>query len=177
MQTFLFQSIKVIKCELIWSVEKICIVHSDFAVFSICNGFEIFIFKFLFFWNDDGSNNLWISFFGQFFFHILNHRKLLGRDLIVVETLIQGCQCVSCCQWYLSVKWHGHIKFIATGWFTEFKFGRDWRISKIINAFLLHFFLLIRLVLLNACTWSYKVLMQTSRESIFFPKGLQNLSM
>lgn len=25
MQTFLFQSIKVIKCELIWSVEKICI--------------------------------------------------------------------------------------------------------------------------------------------------------
>lgn len=49
MQTFLFQSIKVIKCELIWSVEKICIVHSDFAVFSFCNGFEIFIFKFLFF--------------------------------------------------------------------------------------------------------------------------------
>lgn len=49
--------------------------------------------------------------------------------------------------------------------------------QKLLYAFLLHFFLLIRLVLLNACTWSYKVLMQTSRESIFFPKGLQNLSM
>lgn len=120
-----------------------CIVHSDFAVFSICNGFEIFIFKFLFFWNDDGSNNLWISFLDNFFFHILNHRKLLGLDLIVVESLIQGCQCVSCCQWYLSVKWYGHIKFIATGWFTEFKFGKDWRISKIIICFSLAFFLLI----------------------------------
>lgn len=140
MQTFLFQSIKVIKCELIWSVEKICIVHSDFAVFSICNGFEIFIFKFLFFWNDDGSNNLWISFLDKFFFHILNHRKLLGLDLIVVETLIQGCQCVSCCQWYLSIKWYGHIKFIATGCFAEFKFEKDWQISKIIICFSLAFF-------------------------------------
>lgn len=72
--------------------------------------------SFCFFWNDDGSNNLWISFL-TIFFHILNHRKLLGLDLIVVESLIQGCQCVSCCQWYLSVKWYGQIKFTATGWF------------------------------------------------------------
>lgn len=35
--------------------------------------------------------------------------------------------------------------------------------QKLLYAFLLHFFLLIRLVLLNACTWSYKVLRQVGK--------------
>lgn len=175
MQTFLFQSIKVIKCELIWSVEKICTVHSDFAVFSICNGFEIFIFQFLFFWNDDGSNNLWIRFLDNFFPYPKS-QKIIGsrfnwyKVVNVFHAVNDTCQ-------LSDMDTSNFLPLYVLPSLNLEKTGEFLKNYLLFSCIFFYWSLAFRLVLLNACTWSYKVLMQTSRESIFFPKGLQNLSM
>lgn len=104
-------------CELIWSVEKICIGHSNFSVLSIWNVFEIFVLVFVF-CNNNGSNNLKISFSRFFFFHILNHRP----PLKVIRSRFNCCGNIdtrfSMCfmlSMNLSVNWYRRIKLTVSG--------------------------------------------------------------